>query len=298
MQQPQFYIVGAPKCGTTAMHHYLAADPNLTVLKKELHYWGSDLSYMYPRLSEKAYNEHLDGAPPQLPIGEVAVWYLPSFKAAAELKAFTPNAKIICMLRNPVDAAYSLHAQMVYTGNESEHDFEKALALEGARRKGEELPKHYYCPEIGLRYTDAYRYAEQLQRYQELFPTEQLHFVRFEDLKEQPEQVYTSLLRFLGVASDFLPEFEQINASQVTRNEGLRDLTLTPSKGIKSVVKTLLPSKKLREKIKATLWKMNSKEQSRAPLPDQMRKQLSATFNEDVLAVEKVTGWDLSGWKS
>lgn len=290
MPVPDFYIVGAPKAGTTAMHEWLSRHPELHLLQKELHYWGSDLSYMYPRLAEVKYKEHLDASPEGKLIGEVAVWYLLSEKAAKEIKAFSPEAKIIIMLRDPADATPSLHHQMVYTGNEPLHDFEKALNAEADRRNREQLPDHYYCPAQGLCYTDVYRYAPQIQRYLDLFEPAQIHFISFREMKENTAEVFKKLLSFLGVDDSFETEFNTVNPSQATKNKKVQDAILTPGKGLKKVVKTMIPSKSLREKIKGKVWDMNTKEQAREPLSEEVKERLENMFAEERQLVESLTG--------
>ena len=263
------------------------------MLQKELHYWGKDLDYMYPRLSEKAYQEHLDGADPSQVIGEAAVWYLRSETAAQELKKFTPEARIIIMLRNPGEAAYSLHSQMVYTGNEPEHNFEKALALESARRDGQSLPDHYYCPVQGLCYTDVYQYSAQVARFIDTFGEDKVLLIPFSRFKQELPATYRSILEFVGVDPEFTTDFNVINANQVTKNEALRDLTLKPSKGAKAIVKTLLPSKPLREKIKQKIWSANSKTAQRKPLSEETKKVLDLHFKADLEQLKAETGIQL-----
>ena len=296
--KPDFYILGAPKCGTTALDDYLRRHVEIHMLPKELHFHGSDLSYQNPRLSKKEYQNHLAAAPKGAVIGEGAVWYLTSHKAAQEIQCFSPKAKLIVMLRNPVDAMYSLHNQMVYTGNEPETDFEKALKLESDRAFGRMIPGHYYCPIQGLFYREVYNYAHQIKRYLNTFPTKNLHFVLFDDFKQDPKKMYREVLEFVGVDPDFAIDFDIINASQVTRSKGVQNMLLTPPKGIKSLVKTVLPSKKVREKLKAMAWQRNSKTQKRVPMPEALRQQLTFEFKEGVERLEDLIQVDLSAWKS
>src|SRR5438034_3527344 len=116
MKIPGFFIVGAPKCGTTAMNDYLAGHPDIFMAKKEIHYFGSDLEIKQKKLSGEEYLDFFKEGEHKYIVGESSVWYLYSKNAAAEIKAFSPGAKIIIMLRNPVDMLPSLHSQHIFDG--------------------------------------------------------------------------------------------------------------------------------------------------------------------------------------
>ena len=142
MKIPNFFIVGAPKCGTTAMNDYLDQHPDVFMAHKELHYFGNDLQ-VKNRISEQEYLQHFKDAVNEKIIGEASVWYLFSATAAKEIKSFSPDAKVLIMLRNPVDVIYSLHSQHLYDGNEDVLDFESALALDDERKAGRGIQDHF-----------------------------------------------------------------------------------------------------------------------------------------------------------
>src|SRR5258706_10449866 len=110
INNPDFFIVGAPKCGTTAMNDYLGQHPDIYMAPKELHYFGADLK-IKDKISESAYLQYFKNAGNKKILGEASVWYLFSGTAAKEIKNFSPDAKILIMLRNPVEVVYSLHSQ-------------------------------------------------------------------------------------------------------------------------------------------------------------------------------------------
>ncbi len=282
LKKPDFYIVGAPKCGTTGMHAYLSEHPDIHMVEKELHFWGGDLRYLNPRLPKSEYQKHFEGIANNQLVGEAAVWYLLSEKAAEELYAFSPNAKIVIMLRNPVSAVSSLHSQMVYTGNEPLEELEEALKAESQRMNGESLPEHYYCPQQGLCYTSVYKYQEQIKRYIDTFGKDKIHFIFFDDLKENTAKVYRELLDFLNINTNFAPDFEVVNANKTTRNKNIQKLILSPGQSAKKVVKALIPSKKIREKIKGKLWDANSKETQRSPISDAVKTKLQTHFESQI----------------
>src|SRR6266511_5324655 len=121
------------------MNDYLNQHPDIFMGKKELHYFGKDLKTKL-KLSESEYLENFEGASDKKIIGEASVWYLSSKTAAEEIKKFAGDAKILIMLRNPVDVIHSMHSQHLYDGNEDILDFEAALSLDEKRKSGDNLP--------------------------------------------------------------------------------------------------------------------------------------------------------------
>src|SRR6187455_3134082 len=113
---PDFYIVGAPKAGTTSLYEYLAGHPDVFLpQRKELRYFGSDLAHRRRHeLSEEEFLDHYAGAPSGRQWGNAYVWYLYSRSAAAEIHAVRPDARIVVMLRDPVRALYALHSEFVF----------------------------------------------------------------------------------------------------------------------------------------------------------------------------------------
>ncbi|MFQ5518600.1 MAG: sulfotransferase, partial [Mariprofundus sp.] len=141
MLKPDFFIVGAPKCGTTAMYTYLQAHPDIFMSEvKEPYYFCSDLGFHRFR-NEQEYLKLFSVASPQQRIGEASTWYLYSSQAAAAIHAFNTDARIIVMLRNPVDMMYSLYSHFLYIGSEETDSFEAALAAEEERKHGNCIPE-------------------------------------------------------------------------------------------------------------------------------------------------------------
>ena len=133
--KPNFFIVGAPKCGTTALHEYLQHHPDAYLpYYKEPHYFGADLVgsrfLQFRNKPKRKYLKLFRDVRGEARIGESSPWYLASNAAAAEIHRYDPEAKIIIMLRNPIDMMYSMWSQFRYSGNEQIEFFEEALAAE------------------------------------------------------------------------------------------------------------------------------------------------------------------------
>ncbi len=162
LKKPDFFIVGAPKSGTTALNNYLSQHPDVFMAQKELHRFGSDLK-MRIVPSQEEYLQSFQSAGEGKLIGEASVWYLFSKTAATEIKRFSPAARIVIMLRNPVEVLPSLHSQNLYNGNEDTKDLKKALDLDVERKKGNFLPDSldfFALPS----YFDSALYFEQVKR--------------------------------------------------------------------------------------------------------------------------------------
>src|SRR5262249_20365906 len=139
IRKPNFFIVGAPKCGTTSMANYLSWHPRIFVSAvKEPHYfarhtWRNPNDRLIPsyRNSLEHYLKLFQDVPEDsLAVGEASVRYLMNRKSLEEIAEFAPDARIIAMLRNPVDLAYSLHSELLKHYMEDVEDFEKAWGLQ------------------------------------------------------------------------------------------------------------------------------------------------------------------------
>src|SRR5215469_5765625 len=128
--KPDFFIVGAPRCGTTAMFRYLSRHPEIYFSdRKEMHVFGSDLRFgpQFYRRSMDNYLAEFVARNGELRAGEASVWYLFSRTAAAEIKTFNPDASIVIMLREPAQMLHSLYHMFRYDRNEHLPTFEQAL---------------------------------------------------------------------------------------------------------------------------------------------------------------------------
>jgi hypothetical protein len=282
MRRPNFFIVGAPRSGTTSLYEYLWQHPEIYVsVHKEPHFFGSDLSLLAGAIrEEELYLELFAGAGDRPRVGEASVWYLLSKRAAAEIRAFSPAAKIIALVRDPVQMAHSLHALYVRSGNEDLPSLEEALDAEPERREGRRLPAGAYFPE-GLIYTDVVRHAPQLERYFEAFGRENVHCILFDDLVRDTAGVYRRALEFLGVDPDFAAELDVRRASQRTRMLGIRQLRHTPAE--------------VKRRMQFDHLKLHAGG-PRAPLSTELAARLRDLFAGDVASLGALLGRDLTGW--
>lgn len=219
MKKPNFFIVGAPKCGTTALSAYLSGHPNIFFCNpKEPHYFASDLDGHRPIRSLDAYLELFRKAGPQhLAVGEGSVFYLYSKNALSNIHEFNPAAKIIVMLRDPVELIQSLHQQYLHGLYENEPNLERAWGLQEKRRGGNAIPRLCRQPEL-LLYGEMGKLGAQLERLYSIFPDCQIKIIRFEDFVKNTAEVYRDVLRFLSVPDDGRVSFPKINEAQGFRS--------------------------------------------------------------------------------
>lgn len=296
MSRPDFLIVGAPKCGTTAMARYLSAHPQLFLAdRKDLHYFGADLQFTQrPPRSSSAYHHHFQDAQPGQRVGEASVWYLSSAAAAAEIHTYNPDMSIIIMLRNPVDMMHALYTQLRFNGlgDEDLPTFEAALAAEPDRAEGRRLPPNTPLPSA-LRYRHAATFSEQVARYQAVFPAAQLHIVLQDDLKADTAASYQQTLSFLGVDSGFQPDLRPVNANKQVRSERLRKaIAFTPG-----TIKGLIPDP-LRRGVRKQLKRLNARHAKRPPMDPALRGQLCGEFRPEIERLAAQIDRDLSAWLS
>jgi len=291
-QKPNFFIVGAPKCGTTAMNDYLAQHPEVFIPdNKEVHFFGRDLHFTKGALRDEGAYLALFGGATEPRRGEASVWYLYSSTAAREIRAFNSDAKIIAMLRNPADMLYSQHSQFLYNGNEDIPDFREALAAEGERRAGRRIPKSAHLVQ-GLFYSETVRYAEQLERYLAVFGRENVHVIVYDDFRADLPGTYRETLRFLGVRDDFAPEFAVVNPNKRARSKVLRDFVQTPPESVKRLSRLFFP-RVLRQRVMRGLDQANIRYEARAQLEPELRLELTRCFAPEVDKLERLLGREL-----
>jgi sulfotransferase family protein len=213
--RPNYLVIGAQKGGTTSLHGYLAAHPAvLTASIKEVQYFskyyarGEDWYLAYFPLAARGRLTRLrTGVAPA--VGEASATYLFDPRTPERVRRFDPQMKLIAALRDPVERAYS-HYQMEQRWGRETLPFEQALEREEAEL-GFELERVLADPdsESGLEcsYVARGRYAEQLDRWLEHFPREQLLVVTSDELLEQPGAVMTRVAQFLGITDWRAPSY-------------------------------------------------------------------------------------------
>lgn len=294
MNKPNFFIVGAPKCGTTAMNDYLNQHPDVFMAAKELHYFGKDLK-IKTKLSEAEYLQYFLDAGNTKVIGEASVWYLFSKTAAEEIKKFSPGARILIMLRDPVQVIHSLHSQHLYDGNEDVFDFERALNLEQARKEGNKLPNSVGFTQLPG-YVDSVLFYKQVERYITVFGREKVSIILYDDFVANTKEIVAKTFQFLDLDDKFQIQIDIINPNKQIKFFYLHRVLKNPNPSLKKLFRGIVPSKKIRHSIMARLFKMNIKIKERKKLRDSLNSSIRNLLADDIHKLSRLIDRDLSKW--
>jgi hypothetical protein len=297
--KPNFFIVGAPKCGTTALYEYLRPHPRIFMPEiKEPHFFATDLG-SYPRIQTlEQYTELFAGSTEQhLRVGEASVYYLRSTVAIANIHGFNPEAKLIAMFRNPVEMVYSLHAQLLYVGEESEPDFETAWRMQERRSKGVDVPPRTRSPLL-VQYQQVGQFGTQVQRLLSSFPRSQVKFILYDDFAASPQLIYDEVIQFLEIPHDGKTEFPRINESKRARLDWLRRFSRKPPTVLRDAFhsfKQVIGGESIGA-VKRKIVALNTVKERRPPLPAELRAELVETFRDEVALLSRLLNRDLSHW--
>ncbi len=305
---PDFFVVGHAKSGTTALYSMLRAHPQIFMPEvKEPGYFVPELRSPHRREASPRHPDTLEGylalfaaAEPGQLAGEATPWYLFSRDAARRLAEARPDARIVAVLREPASFLRSLHLQLLKTDVETEKDLRRALELEPRRREGDAIPPYSPRPAL-LMYSEHVRYAEQLQRYLDVFPSEQLLVLVYEDFREDNTAAVAEVLRFLGLDDEVAIDEREVNPAVRTRAPQAQALVRSLYKGrgpvasrAKSAIKAV-SSQGVRRRAIA----LSRRAQLAAPeAPDErLAAELRERFRPEVEAAGALLGRDLiSRW--
>ncbi len=299
MTMPNFLIIGAAKSGTTALDRYLKEHPQIYMSPiKELNFFaleGEDCEKFKKNLLKNSdlpnfitdletYRIFFKKVAKEIAIGESSPLYLLHPKAPERIKHYIPKVKIIAILRDPVERAYSDFLFVRSRGSEPIPDFHKALKAESER-----IEKNYW---FRWYYKQRGFYFIQLQRYFDLFDKEQIKIYLYEDLKKDSLAVVQDIFRFLNVDDTFVPDIgKKHNVTYLPKNQAVHQLVT--SKSIANIARSLLPLN-FRSNIKKQFVNINR--QKTSPLKPEVRQQYIEEFREEILNLQDLIGRDLSKW--
>jgi len=229
-----------------------------------------------------AYRALFRGVTSEKAIGEASHWYLYSPKAPGRIRRHLPKAKLIVVLRDPVERAYSQYLHFIRDGQEPLTDFARALQ--------EEQTRIHNNWAFG-RYASRGFYHAQLRRYFDAFDRSQIKVYLYEDFSADPIGVLRDTFRFLGVDEVFVPEMSvRPNVSGVPNNRALHALLTRPER-IKAILKPYLPPKLLR-----FASDLRDRNLAKPQLAQEERRQMAEMYREDILKLQDLIGRDLSKW--
>jgi Sulfotransferase domain len=303
---PDFFLIGAPRCGTTALSSYLADNPRVCFSRpKEPHYFSlfaphaslDDLKTAYLARYFSHYRESHKA------IGEGSVSYLYSADALRRILSLNSQAKFIAVLRNPLDMLPSYHLRMRFSLMEDIEDFATAWRLQEMRARGERIPKHCLDPRL-LLYREVSGFGLQIERLYQLVGRDRSLVLLFDDLVRDPLTVYKHVLKFIEVEYDGRTRFQRKLPSHIYRYRWLQRLLYAPLASKAHVADTLHLIWKMNQKKKATGRKSWLKQLARwntintrpAPLAPDVKQMLRDTLAEDVTKLSNLLQRDLTHW--
>jgi Sulfotransferase family len=275
---------------------------------KEPWFFATELSHNLPSVStgipvgvpetlDKYISLFQEAEPEQL-VGEATALYLWSRVAARGIAELQPAARIIAVFREPASFLRSLHLELVQRHQEPERDLRKAIFVEDERRRGSYVsPSAWYWPTVVL-YSDYVRYVEQLRRYQEFFPPEQILVLIYDDFRCDNEATMRVVQRFLGVDDTHPIEMMEANPTVRVRSTYLNNLLGAVftgagpvSRAVKTGIKTLTPQQLRHKALQATQRRLIYAKPE--PPDDELMVELRRRYKREVEALGKCLGRDL-----
>ena len=315
---PDFFLVGAPRCGTTALSRYLSQHPQVCFSKpKEPHYFaridaqrlqGEDWRGEYARF----FAHHHEG---HRAVGEGSVSYLYFEETLDLVTRPNPAARLIAVLRNPLKMLPSYHLRMLFILEEDVESFPEAWDLQEARARGERVPKLCTDPRL-LLYGEVGRLGSQVDRMLRVAGQERCLVLLHDDLAQDPRSLYRQVLDFIGVDDDGRTEFPSRQPSRHYCHRWLQRLLYKPPVAHGGLLEERLAraahkakpqkpktgpggasrKKPLLLRLHKDLRKWNRVVAQPRPLNERMRARLREHFAADVEKLAKLIQRDLDHW--
>lgn len=307
LPQPNTFIVGAPKCGTTSMASYLSEHPQAFVCEpKEPNYWAKDLKQdpnpSGVSLSDKsAYLSLFAASNPRVHIVrcDASTTYIWSDVAVHNIVTNYPNAKIILMLRNPVELALSLYREERFSFAEDEEDFWTAWKLQRKRLCGSAVPKHCVEPRK-LQYRAIASVGSHACKLKKLVPEQQRLIILLDDMIANPGMVWSKVQQFLGLPQDGRNAFPVVNSAKRHSHPRLAEWALAPPQPLIPVVNALRKVAWISglRGIRSGFFKKGTLKLAKDASHDQtIYRLLLPEFEEEIRILESAIDRDLSSWR-
>ena len=292
---PNFLITGAAKAGTSSLHHYLGQHPQVFMSPiKEPRFFAPELytehikdpfrggakAHRSTPMSIEEYTDLFAGVTDELAVGESSTEYLYLPQVPERIQRLIPNVKLITILRDPAERAFSAFCYQVRDGCER-LSFEQALVAEEDR-----VAKYKRWP--GWQYRRVGFYYEQVKRYFDRFDRSQIKIYLHEDLGDNSGGIAKDTFDFLEIDDSFTPELTKRNISAIPKSRTLQNLMIKDNP-LKTIVKPLIP-----QQLRTALRSQNLSE--KPALSPITRQQLVKDYREDILKLQDLIERDLSTW--
>ena len=277
---PNFFIVGTPKSGTTSLFHYLQEHPEVFLPElKEPHFFSCpEVKNTYYKTkivdSKEEYLDLYQETESFKAVGDLSSSYLFNKESPKRIHQFNPHAKIIIVLRNPVDRALSHYLMDVNLG------YINVPLLEVINNK--DTFKQHYQEYIELGF-----YEQQIRAYIKQFPDSQIKVVLSDTLYANTAETLKDIYSFINVSTTFITDFETVhNSYTVPRFKALK--SLVQSDGLKKMIPSGLKSG-----LKSLIYKTNAEK----PKLEVEKNLLREIYKKSIVETETLINQDLSSWK-
>ena len=298
MTLPNFLVIGAQKCGTTALYAALRQHPQIYMSPiKEPFFFalnGAPPPYIVPeeygqmlRYTTVSYFALFQSVTTQPAIGEASAIYLSSYqpeRTAANIYAFNPAMRLIALLRHPADRAYSAFHYYCARGYEPEKTFQAALDAEATRFDYKSLPD--------VRHFANGCYFANLKPYFDRFPREQMRVYLYEEWNEAPQRVLRDIFSFLEIDDTAVIEPPRTNVTFSHRYHGLQHFLNEPNR-LRQWLEQILRGR-WRARVYARLRRYNQR--TPPPLDVRTRRELTERYRSDIEQLQTLIERDLSQW--
>ena len=298
MKKPNFLIVGAAKSGTTSLYYYLQQHPSIYLSPvKETNFFATNFVDGKPTLTNLDFNLEqaqkisfstrdwesylqlfAESSIAAKAIGEVSPLYLNSSIAAQKIKSFLPDVKLIAILRNPIDRAYSGYQMQLRQTDES-RNFSTSINQDEIYIRG------------GF-------YYSKLKRYFNVFERHQIKILLYEDFKADPLQIMQDIFKFLQVDTAFVPEIsQQFNQGGIPKNKSIYNFLYNSQLSLVTwkTIKSFMPLEMRRQLFYNLRRKLLSKPE---PISPEIRESLKNIYRQDIQNLEKLLNLNLQQWLS
>ncbi|MDJ0581820.1 sulfotransferase [Crocosphaera sp.] len=290
---PNFLIFGVQKAGTTSVYNYLNQHPEVYLspvketnfLEKDWQELANQGHQFNPKniVTFEQYSKLFEGVTNEIAIGEISPNYLFHHQTSiGQIKRYVPDAKLISILRNPVDRAISDYLMHV---REAKSNTILKEQIQYKADKSFVILKGYYY--------------KQVKHYIEEFSHNQVSIFLYDDLRKDSKQFIQEIYKTIGVNPNFEADTSQKSqTAQIPKNEGINKL-LVKDNPIRSLSATLLKpllSKEKRQKFRSFLISMNSKSKEEMDSFDEEKQLLLSLYREDILQLQDLIDRDLSAW--
>ena len=296
--KPNLFIVGFAKCGTTSLHEYLSTHPNVHAsFPKEPHFFIEQGWRPRPARTETEYLRFFAGASRDARVFlDSSVFHICSPEALRKIREFNSEAKIIVMVRHPVEMLASFHKYSCRLFIENVTDFEEAWNLQASRAQGSNLPPGCEFPVL-LQYENLGRVGKHAANLLEIWPRAQVKFVFFDEFVKAPLEHYKDILEFIGIPYDGRTEFPKVNEGVAWRSRAVGRLMIKAWPiVIKALTRTGVVGAVRKRQFWMFLWRVNSAPEERIEMDPKFRQQLVDVFRSDIRLLSATTGRNLDHW--